>query len=123
MAEPFCRILAVAVFGVSTILLVWGVFRVLPSVSRRVAQSFWCPFRDCNVTAEFREEPWDGARVDVARCTAFTPPDLVRQAVLTTEDASDVERGSLNDDVLLHVSGARDRARSPVASAVLGGGV
>ena len=77
MAEPYFTILAVSVFGVSITPFVWGVFRVLPSLSRLVAKSFWCPFRDCNVTAEFREEPWDGARVDVARCTAFKSPDVI----------------------------------------------
>ena len=77
MAEPFFTILAVSVFGVSITLFVWGVFHVLPSVGRLLARSFWCPFRDRNVTAEFKEEPWDGARVDVARCTAFMPPDAI----------------------------------------------
>jgi len=77
MAEPFFTIFIVLVFGASVILFVWAVFRVLPSVSRLVARSFWCPFRDRNVTAEFREEPWDGTRIDVSRCTAFTPPEAV----------------------------------------------
>lgn len=77
MAEPFFTILAVSVFGASITLSVWGVFRVLPSVSRLLARSFWCPFRDRNVTVDFREDPWDGARVDVSRCTAFAPPDVI----------------------------------------------
>jgi hypothetical protein len=77
MTEPFFTILVVLVFGASVILFVWGVFSVLPSVGRLLARSFWCPFRDCNVTAEFREGPWDGARMDVSRCTAFTPPDAI----------------------------------------------
>jgi hypothetical protein len=82
MAEPFFTILTVLVFGASIILLVWAVFRALPSGSRRVARWFWCPFRDCNVTAEFREKPWDGTRIDVSRCTAFTPPEAVNCAKL-----------------------------------------
>jgi hypothetical protein len=77
MAQPFLTILTVLVFGASIILFVWAVFKILPSVSGLLVRSFWCPFRDRNVTVEFREDPWDGARVDVSRCTAFTPPDAI----------------------------------------------
>lgn len=77
MAQPLFTILTVLVFGASIILFVWAVFRALPSGSRLVARLFWCPFRERNVTAEFRENPWDGTRIDVSRCSAFTPPDAV----------------------------------------------
>jgi hypothetical protein len=36
-----------------------------------VVRSFWCPFRDRQVTAEFRESPGSWS---VSWCSAFTPP-------------------------------------------------
>ena len=77
MTDPLFTILAVVVLGASLILLVWGLFRVLPPVGRLVARSFWCPFRERNVTAGFTEKAWDGAPVEVSYCTAFTPPTAV----------------------------------------------
>ncbi len=77
MADPFFTILVVLLFGASLILFVWAVFRVLPSIVRLVARSFWCPFRERHVTAEFIEEAWDGTPVEVSRCTAFTPPESI----------------------------------------------
>jgi hypothetical protein len=65
MTEPFFTILALLVFGASVILAVWGVFSVVPSVGHLLARSFWCPFRNRNVTAEFRDDLWNGAHVDV----------------------------------------------------------
>ena len=40
--------------------------------------AFHCPFKEQDVATEFRESAWDGRRLDVERCTAFTPPDDVR---------------------------------------------
>ena len=39
---------------------------------------FRCPFKEQDVVTEFRESAWDGQRLDVERCSAFTPPDDVR---------------------------------------------
>ena len=39
---------------------------------------FRCPFKEQDVATEFRESAWDGQRLDVERCSAFTPPDEVR---------------------------------------------
>lgn len=77
MVNPGLTIAAVLLFAVSLVLLIWGVFSVLPTVNRRVARSFWCPFCERNVTVDFEEEAWDGARLGVSRCTAFTPPEAV----------------------------------------------
>ena len=41
------------------------------------SRSFWCPFRARNVRVEFEETAWDGRRVDVCRCSAFTPETTV----------------------------------------------
>jgi hypothetical protein len=45
--------------------------------TRPVARTVWCPVRDCRLTAELEEEFWDGRRVDVSRCSAFSPPTAV----------------------------------------------
>jgi len=39
---------------------------------------FRCPVDRQEVDAEFRESVWDGRRLDVERCSAFTPADDVR---------------------------------------------
>jgi hypothetical protein len=39
---------------------------------------FRCPIKEQDVATEFRESAWDGRRLDVERCSAFTPPDDVR---------------------------------------------
>ena len=41
-------------------------------------RSFRCPFRDERVAVDFKEAVWDGRLVDVAACTAFSPPEDVR---------------------------------------------
>lgn len=40
--------------------------------------AFRCPVKEQDVAVDFRESAWDGQRLDVERCTAFTPPDDVR---------------------------------------------
>ncbi len=44
---------------------------------RTVTRAFWCPFRDRAVTAEFREDAWDGTRLAVKQCSAFSPPTAI----------------------------------------------
>jgi hypothetical protein len=58
-------------------LLLMAMFGALRGVTRTVTRSFWCPFLDRNVTAEFQEEAWDGRPVEVNRCTAFSPPTVI----------------------------------------------
>lgn len=45
--------------------------------TRRVPEAFWCPFREREAGVEFEITAWDGRRVDVSRCTLFTPPTAV----------------------------------------------
>jgi hypothetical protein len=40
--------------------------------------SFRCPGKAQNVEADFRESEWDGRRLDVERCSAFSPAEDVR---------------------------------------------
>lgn len=40
------------------------------------SRTFWCPFRQRNVTAVFSESVWDG-RFDVQACDAFDPAEAV----------------------------------------------
>jgi hypothetical protein len=45
--------------------------------TRRMAHALWCPMHDCQMRAELEEEFWDGRRVDVNQCSAFSPPTAV----------------------------------------------
>ena len=40
--------------------------------------AFRCPADQRPVDADFRESLWDGRRLDVERCSVFTPPEDVR---------------------------------------------
>lgn len=42
-----------------------------------VRTAFWCPFRKRQADVTFRLAVWDGRRVDVERCSVFTPPTAV----------------------------------------------
>jgi hypothetical protein len=41
------------------------------------SRTFWCPFVTQNVRVEFEETAWDGQRVEVCRCSAFTPSTAI----------------------------------------------
>ena len=58
---------------VVTTLLLWATSGTLPSVGRRRTQSFWCPFRERNVTTEFALDAWGDRPFEVSSCTAFIP--------------------------------------------------
>jgi hypothetical protein len=45
--------------------------RALPDLSARAVLWFRCPLGDRDVRVEFEEEPWDGRRRDVLRCSEF----------------------------------------------------
>ena len=40
--------------------------------------AFRCPAKHQDVDAEIRESAWDGRRLEVERCSAFSPPEDVR---------------------------------------------
>ena len=50
---------------------------LMRGVSRRVTRPVWCPMHDRKLTATLEEEAWDGRRVDVNQCSAFSPPTAV----------------------------------------------
>jgi hypothetical protein len=52
-------------------LLVAAARTAASAVTRPVTRSFRCPFREADVTVDFREEVWSGRPVDVVACTAF----------------------------------------------------
>ena len=41
-------------------------------------RDFRCPFRDTQVSVDFKEAVWDGNLVEVAACSAFSPPQDVQ---------------------------------------------
>jgi hypothetical protein len=45
--------------------------------TRPEARTVWCPVHDRQMTAELEEEFWDGRRVDVNQCSAFSPSTAV----------------------------------------------
>ena len=69
-------VIYLALFGVIVLLVVLkrGVMR---GVTRRVMCSVWCPLSDRRLTAKLEEEVWDGKRVDVIQCSAFSPPTAI----------------------------------------------
>lgn len=46
-------------------------------VTRGITRSVWCPVLDRHLTATLREDCWDGSRVDVEECAAFSPAAAV----------------------------------------------
>jgi hypothetical protein len=59
------------------VLFLVAAFWSMPGVTRRVLRSVWCPVRDRYFAAEIEEEVWDGKRVGVSSCEAFSPPSVV----------------------------------------------
>ena len=57
---------------IAVLLLMW--YRdAMRSVRRRVTRMVWCPLRDRALSVTL-EERWDGRRIDVEQCSAFSPP-------------------------------------------------
>lgn len=85
----------VIALALATALVLLSVVTVgaLRGVTRAVTRSFWCPFLDRNVTAEFKEEAWDGKPVEVNRCTAFSPTTAITCKKLCLGDYGAVTRG------------------------------
>ncbi len=50
---------------------------LMRGVSRRITQTVWCPVHDRTLTATLDEEVWDGRRIDVTECSAFSPATAV----------------------------------------------
>ncbi len=69
-----------AVAAVFILVLAFG-RRLFPGIylSRR---AFWCPFRSTNVRVDFKTSIWDGNRLDVEGCSAFSPPVQCEKACL-----------------------------------------
>jgi hypothetical protein len=63
--------------AVALALALLALFGGMAGVTRLATRRFWCPFRARNVSVEFREAAWDGQRVDVSRCSAFSPPTAI----------------------------------------------
>jgi hypothetical protein len=70
-------LLIVLAMGIGLALLAWKASTALPVVYRVFTRSFWCPFRNQRVDAEFQEDPWSGRAVDVSRCSAFAPSSAI----------------------------------------------
>ena len=71
---PFIVYLALLALVVLAVVRHRGLMR---GVRHPVARSVWCPMKDVRVTATLLEEVWDGQRIDVAACSAFSPPTAV----------------------------------------------
>jgi hypothetical protein len=66
-------VLTLLVFGVIGLMALW----IVSPPTRRATRSFWCPYVERNVTTEFDEEVLGDRRVNVARCSAFSPPTTI----------------------------------------------
>jgi len=74
---PSGMIVIALALATALVLLAIVTFGALRGVTRTVTRSFWCPFLDLNVRAEFQEKAWDGKPVEVNRCTAFSPTTAI----------------------------------------------
>ena len=63
--------------GAGVVFLLVLAIGVSVGVTEVVPRSFWCPFRKSPVTAQFEQAVWDGKRLDVTSCSAFTPPTAI----------------------------------------------
>jgi hypothetical protein len=70
-------VIIVLALGTASALLLTAALGPLRKLTRNVTRSFWCPFRDRAVTAEFQEDAWDGRPLEVLLCTAFSPSTAV----------------------------------------------
>jgi hypothetical protein len=77
VVSPWVTLALILMIGFGLVLLVWGVFRAFPQVTRFAERTFWCPFRERNVTVGFQENAWDDRPIDVDRCSAFAPATAV----------------------------------------------
>ena len=71
---PLIIPLALATGAVFLLVLALG---VSARVSEFATRSFWCPFKECSVTTRFEQAVWDGKRLAVVNCSAFTPATAV----------------------------------------------
>jgi hypothetical protein len=51
--------------------------RNLRNPRRLVTRSVWCPLTDRGRQVTLQESTWDGQRLDVTACSAFTPPTAI----------------------------------------------
>ncbi len=71
---PLIIPLALMTGALFLLVLAIGVSR---GVTEPATRSFWCPFRERSVTAQFEQAVWDGKRLAVVDCSAFSPPTAV----------------------------------------------
>ena len=77
MLDPRVTLAVVLTLGAALTLLVWALFTRGGRTTRPETLAFRCPFKDRDVTVEFREDAWDGTLVDVRSCDAFIPATAV----------------------------------------------
>ena len=77
MLDPRVTLAVVLTLGAALTLLVWALSPRGGRITRPETLRFRCPFKDRDVTAEFREDAWDGTLLDVRSCDAFAPPTAV----------------------------------------------
>ena len=61
----------------AVVLLVLRCRGIMRGAIRRVGRTVWCPVHDRDFEATLQEETWDGRRVDVEECSAFSPSTAV----------------------------------------------
>jgi hypothetical protein len=68
------------VYGVLLAVIVLLVVRrrgLMRGETRHVTRAIWCPVKDRTLLAGLEEEIWDGRRVDIDACSAFSPTTAV----------------------------------------------
>jgi hypothetical protein len=70
--------MVVSVALLIAVLLLMRYRSALRGASQRVTRTVWCPLHDRPESATLEENCWDGRRIDVEQCSAFSPPTAVR---------------------------------------------
>lgn len=70
--------IVVSVALLIAVLLLMRYRSAMRGVSQRVTRTVWCPLHDRPLSATLEEARWDGHRIDVEQCSAFSPPTAVR---------------------------------------------
>lgn len=65
--------LPIFLLAAMALIAVYAVGPRLVAGSVLARQAFFCPFKQQDVSVDFRQAAWDGRRMDVQACTAFTP--------------------------------------------------
>ena len=69
--------IVVSVALLTAVLLLVLYREAMRDVTRLTARTVWCPLHDRRLSVTLEEGRWDGRRIDVEQCSAFSPPTAI----------------------------------------------